>query len=47
MLDQDDNFNLIGVSILITCLLNIAWIYEGEVACQSGLGVEGLIQVEH
>ena len=31
MLDQDDNFFLISLSILIASLLNIVWILEGEV----------------
>ena len=31
MLDQDNNFYLINLSILITCLLASAWILLGEV----------------
>ena len=42
MLDQDKNFFLISLSVLITCLLDNAWILLGEVACQSLLGVKGL-----
>ena len=30
MLDQDNNFNLISLSILIACLLNIVWIFFRE-----------------
>ena len=35
MLDQDNNFYLISLSILITCLLDNVWILQGEVTCQS------------
>ena len=42
MLDQDDNFYLISLSILITCMLDGLWIFWGEVTCQSLLGVKGL-----
>ena len=42
VLDQDDNFNLISLSILITCLLDNVWILWGEVTSQSLLGVKGL-----
>ena len=41
MLDQDKNFLLISVIILITCLLDNVWISWGEVVSQSLLGVEG------
>ena len=41
MLDQDENFNLISLSILITFLRNNVWILLGEVMCQSLLGVKG------
>ena len=43
MLDQDKNFFLISVSIIITCLLDNVGIFWGEFVCQSLLGVEGLI----
>ena len=33
VLDQDDNFYLIGLSILINNLLDNVRILEGEVAC--------------
>ena len=33
VLDQDDNSYLIGLSILITYLLDNVWILEGEIAC--------------
>ena len=33
VLDQDDNFYLIGLSILINNLLDNVWILEGKVAC--------------
>ena len=39
MLDQDNNFNLIHLSILITCLLDSEWILKGEVTCESLVGV--------
>ena len=42
MLDQDNNFNLISLSILITCLLDKVWILLGEVPCLSLMGVKGL-----
>ena len=42
MLDQDNNFHLIHLSPLITCLLDSGWILWGEVTCESPLGVEGL-----
>ena len=42
MLDQDKNFNMINLSILITCLLDHVWIVHGEVTCQSLLGFKGL-----
>ena len=41
MLDQDKNFLLISVIILITCLLDNVWISWGEVVSQSLLGVKG------
>ena len=31
MLDQDNNFQLMSLSILITCLLDNMWIVLGEV----------------
>ena len=39
MLDQDNNFYLISLSILITCLLDKVWILLGEVPCLSLMGV--------
>ena len=33
VLDQDDNFYLIGLGILITYLLDNVGLLEGEVAC--------------
>ena len=33
---------LICLSIFITCLLDNVWIFQGEVRCQSLLGVNGL-----
>ena len=42
MLDQDKNFFLISLSILITHLLDNVWILWGEVTCQSLLGIIGL-----
>ena len=33
VLDKDNNFYLMSLSILITCLLDIVWIYWGEVTC--------------
>ena len=43
MFDQDNNFYLINLSILVTCLLDNVWILQGEVTHQSLLGVKGLI----
>ena len=42
MLDQDNNFYLVHLSILFTCLLDSAWMLLGEVTCKSLLGVKGL-----
>ena len=42
MLDQDNNFYLISLSILVTCLLDNVQILQGEVACQSLLRIKGL-----
>ena len=41
MLDQD-NFYLMSLNILITCLLDKVWILLGEVSCSSLMGVKGL-----
>ena len=41
MLDQDNNFNLISLNILITCLLDNIRILQGEVRCLSLLEVKG------
>ena len=40
VLDQDDNFYLIGLSFLINNLLDNVWILEGKVACLSPLRVK-------
>ena len=42
MLDQDNNFYLVHLSILFTCLLDSAWMLLGEVTCKYLLGVKGL-----
>ena len=42
MLDPDNNFCEISLSILFTCLVGNVWIYWGEGTCKSLLGVEGL-----
>ena len=42
VLDQGNNFYLIYLSTLITCLLDSGWILLGEVMCESLLGVKGL-----
>ena len=42
VLDQGNNFHLISLSLLITCLLDNVWILQGEVPCQSLLGVNWL-----
>ena len=42
MIDQDDNFYLIGLSILVISLLCDVWMLVGETACASLLGVNGL-----
>ena len=47
VLDQDNNFYLISLSILITCLLDNLWILLGEVTCKSFLGVEGLNSIHN
>ena len=39
VLDQDNNFYLISLSILVTCLLCNVWILQGEVTFLSPLGV--------
>ena len=39
---EQNNFYLISLSILITCLLDNVWILLGEVTCESLLGVKGL-----
>ena len=33
VLDKGNNFHLISLSILITCLLGNVWILKGEVRC--------------
>ena len=33
MVDQDNNFYLINLGILINCLLDNDWILKGEVIC--------------
>ena len=42
VLDQDNNFYLISLSILMTCLLDNLWILQGEVFPSSLLGGTGL-----
>ena len=42
MLNQDNSFYLISLSILIACLLDNVWILLWEVARYSHLGVKGL-----
>ena len=46
MFDQDNNFYLISLSILVTCLLDNVWILKGDVTHQSLLGVKGLRKVK-
>ena len=43
MLDQDNKFFLISLSILITWWLDNLQISKGEITCLTLLGVEGLI----
>ena len=45
MLDQDNNFYLISLNILVTCLLDNVRILWGEVSCWSLLGVKGLRKI--
>ena len=45
MLDQDNNFYLISLSILITCLLEKIRLSLREVTRQSLGGVQGLIVI--
>ena len=50
MLDQDKNFLLISLIILITCLLDNVWISWGEVVSQSlltSIKVEVVILIPH
>ena len=42
MLDQDNNFFLISLSILVTCWLDNVRILQGEVTSKSLLGAKGL-----
>ena len=46
MFDQDNNFYLISLSILVTCLLDNVWILKGDVTHQSLLRVKGLRRVK-
>ena len=46
MLDHLHNFNLISLSVLITCLLDNVWILSGEISCLSLLGVKGVDDFE-
>ena len=46
VLDQDNNFYLTSLSILMTCLLDNVQLLQGEVTCWSLLGVEGLHSLE-
>ena len=43
MLDQDNKFFLISLSILITWWLDNLQISKGDITCLTLLGVEGLI----
>ena len=43
VLDQGNNFYLISLSILITCLLDNVWVFKGEITCQPLLGVKGYL----
>ena len=43
LVSDQDNFYLISLSILISCLLDNVWILQGEVTCESLLGVKGLL----
>ena len=45
MLDQDNNFYLISLNILVACLLDNVRILWGEVSCWSLLGVKGLRKI--
>ena len=45
MFDQDNNFNLISLTLLIASLLDNEWILLGEVMCQPVPEVKGLIKV--
>ena len=45
MLDQDNNFYLISLNLLVTCLLDNVRILWGEVSCWSLLGVKGLRKI--
>ena len=42
MLDQDNNFYLISLNILISCLQDNIRTLSGEISCWSLLGVKGL-----
>ena len=42
VLDQDNNFYLISLSILIACLLENVQLLKEEVRCWTFLGVKGL-----
>ena len=42
VLNQENNLYLISLSILVTSLQDDEWILQGEVTCQSLMGVQGL-----
>ena len=44
MLNQDNNFNLISLSILTPCSLDNVQILLGEITCYSLLRVKGLLR---
>ena len=47
MLNQDNHFDLISLSILIPCSLDNVWILWEEIKCYSLLGVTGLLRGGH
>ena len=47
MLNQDNHFDLISLSILIPCSLDNVWILWEEIKCYSLLGFTGLLRGGH
>lgn len=47
MLNQDNHFDLIRLSILIPCSLDNVWILWEEIKCDSLLGFTGLLRGGH